>query len=522
MALLRVFLILLAVLGLSLLTLRVLYPLPDRAEIEATTAPAASDETRIGAAVLAGEARHPGLSGIIPLAGGNEAFAARVLLARGAEQTLDVQYYIWQADTTGYLLLDELRAAAERGVQVRLLLDDNGIPGLDAELASLDALPNVEVRLFNPFTLRSPKLLSYGFDFPRLNHRMHNKSFTADGAVTIVGGRNVGDIYFAFGPDVHYIDTEVLVAGPAAALVAAAFDDYWNSESAFPAGLILAPAPDGAAKLADAVAAANESAAAVPYAAAISDSPLMRNLLAGLDGMEWTQVSFVTDDPAKGLGQAGEDGLLIDRLNALLSAEGAGATDRVDLISAYFVPGAKGTASLADLAARGVEVRVLTNAQEATDVLTVHGSYVEYRDDLLAAGVRLFELKADPLAPPQENDFARLLSGSASSLHSKVFAIDDAWVFIGSFNFDPRSARLNTEMGFLIESPALARAVAAAMDNVGAQDAYEVRLGPDRRLAWVEQGPDGAELVLTTEPNTTWLSRLVVRIIGVLPVEWMM
>ncbi len=522
MSLFRVFLILLAVLAVSLLTLRLVYTLPDRAGIETAEAIPASPETRLGAAILTEQVNHPGQSGIIPLAGGGEAFAARVLLARAAEKTLDVQYYIWQDDTTGYLLMEELRAAAERGVRVRLLLDDNGIPGLDAELAALNSLPNMDVRIFNPFTLRQPKLLSYGFDFFRLNHRMHNKSFTADGVATVVGGRNVGDIYFAFGPDVHYVDTDVLALGQAAADVSATFDDYWNSASAYPAELILADAPDGMAKLAAAVATAQASAVAVPYAAAIRQSPLIQTIMAGTTGLEWARVTLVTDDPAKGLGQAAEGGLLIDRLNDILSTEDNGAKRQVDLISAYFVPGSSGTKVLTDLVGRGIAVRVLTNAQEATDVLTVHGSYAEYRDDLLAAGVQLYELKADPLAPAVDRDLAGLLSGSASSLHSKVFAIDGERVFIGSFNFDPRSARLNTEMGLLIESPAIATAVAQAMDTITPQDAYELRLTEARTLLWVSRAPDGSETVYSTEPNTSWFSRFLVLVIGVLPVEWMM
>lgn len=518
----RIFITLLGAAGVGLLALRLLFPLPDRDDIRPTSAIAASEETEIGSAVLRGQAAHPGESGVIPLAGGGEAFAARVLLARAAQRTLDVQYYIWQADSTGYLLLDELRVAAERGVRVRLLLDDNGIPGLDADLAALDGLPSVEVRLYNPFTLRWPKLLSFGFDFFRLNRRMHNKSFTADGAATIVGGRNVGDIYFAFGPDEHYVDTDVLALGPAAADVSAAFDAYWNSASSFPADMILPEAPDGMARLRAEVAKAGASDVARAYFTAIRRSPLMRTLMAGPASIEWVAVTVVADDPAKGLGLQGPDGLLIERLGAILMDEATRPQTSVDLVSAYFVPGRGGTELLSALARRGVAVRVLTNAQEATDVLTVHGFYVAYREDLLAAGVTLGELKADPLVPQQDETLAALLAGSASSLHSKVFAIDGERVFIGSFNFDPRSARLNTEMGLLIESPAIAAAVTRAVEQVIAREAYAVRLTAAGRLEWVSRASDGTEIVLETEPNTTWLDRALVGIIGFLPIEWMM
>jgi putative cardiolipin synthase len=508
--------------AVSIMVLGVLFPLPDRQGIMKSEAIPATAATKIGAAVLAAQAAHPGESGVIPLAGGGEAFAARVVLARGAEQSLDVQYYIWQADTTGYLLLDELRAAVERGVRVRLLLDDNGIAGLDAELRALDDLPNLEVRLFNPFTLRRPKLLSFTFDFFRLNRRMHNKSFTADGAASVVGGRNVGDIYFAFGPDEHYIDTDVMALGPAAADVSSAFDAYWNSASSYPAALILPAAPDGLARLQAEVALARAADLAGPYIEAISQSPLMRTLTAGPDAVEWARVTLVSDDPAKGLGQQGAGGLLVDQVVAILTDQATGPTISVDLISAYFVPGQGGTVLLTGLAAQGVTVRVLTNAQEATDVVTVHGSYAEYRPALLAGEVALGELRADPLIPRQDQTLATFLVGSASSLHSKVFAIDGQRVFIGSFNFDPRSAQLNTEMGLLIESPTFAVAVTQAVDQVMERGAYALRLSPTQALEWVTQDAGGAQIVQTTEPNTTWLDRTLVRIIGVLPLEWMM
>jgi putative cardiolipin synthase len=244
--------------------------------------------------------------------------------------------------------------------------------------------------------------------------------------------------------------------------------------------------------------------------------------MAGPGAVEWARVTLVVDDPGKGLGQQGAGGLLIERLAAILTDTAIGPTVSVDLISAYFVPGQGGTDLLTGLAAQGVAVRVLTNAQEATDVLMVHGSYAEYRPALLAGGVALGELRADPLIPHQDQTLAAFLAGSASSLHSKVFAIDGQRVFIGSFNFDPRSARLNTEMGLLIESPTFAQAVTRAVDQVMERGAYALRLSPSDELEWVTQDESGAQIVHSIEPNTTWLDRFMVRFIGVLPVEWMM
>ena len=185
-------------------------------------------DTRLGQAIDAGAAGHPGKSGVYALSKPLDAFAARVLLARAAERSLDVQYYIWHGDVTGYLMFEEIWKAAERGVRVRLLIDDNGISGLDPTMAALDSHANIEVRLFNPFANRSMRMLGYATDFSRLNHRMHNKSFTADGRATIVGGRNIGDEYFGAGQHISFADLDVIAVGPAATDVGAAFDLYWN------------------------------------------------------------------------------------------------------------------------------------------------------------------------------------------------------------------------------------------------------------------------------------------------------
>ena len=247
----RALLVLIPLVLLVLLALRLLHPLPDPAGREASSAIPASDRTVLGAAVLPLAVDHPGTSGIYPLGNGVDAFAARVALARAADVSIDAQYYIWADDLTGIRLLAELQDAANRGVRVRLLVDDNGTPALDQELVALDALPTAEVRYFNPFMMRSPRVLNYAFDFFRLNRRMHNKSFTVDGAVTIVGGRNIGDVYFETGAGHLYFDLDVLAAGPAATAVGADFDRYWNSASAFPAAMLITAGADAADRLAE-------------------------------------------------------------------------------------------------------------------------------------------------------------------------------------------------------------------------------------------------------------------------------
>jgi putative cardiolipin synthase len=335
----------------------------------ASTHIAPASESQLGRSIMPLTAAHPGLSGVVPLLRGGDAFAARIRLADAAECSLDVQYYIWHKDLSGTLLADALRRAADRGVRVRILLDDNNTSGLDAPLAGLARHANVEVRLFNPFLARQGRPLGFLFDFDRLNRRMHNKSFTADNLATIVGGRNVGDEYFDAGQDFLFVDLDALAIGPIVDAVSRDFDRYWASESSYPVEWIV-PAidPSAAADLARAAAQLEQSPAAVDYRAAVDSSPFVRDLMARRLPIEWAAVRLVSDDPAKGLGEAGADGLLWSQL---MKATRDPERD-LKLISPYFVPGEDGTQHLATLARRGVKVRVLTNSLEATDVAAVH------------------------------------------------------------------------------------------------------------------------------------------------------
>jgi len=514
MRFLRFLLVLVILIAIAIGVLRLLNPLPDLEGRSNSTRIPVSSETTLGNALMTASKAHPGQSGIWPLADGREAYAARILLARNAEQSIDMQYYIWQTDTTGWILLDEMRKAAERGVRVRLLLDDNGVPGLDPELAALNAMPNVEVRLFNPFTLRDPKLLSYVFDFPRLNRRMHNKAMIVDGAATVLGGRNIGDIYFDYGTGVHYFDADVLAAGPVVGEVSENFDAYWASRSAYPAELILPEAPGGLDSLMAHAESARSGAEAAQYDDAIANTALVQEIEAGTLALEWAEVDFFSDDPSKGLGEATEDQLLLTRILEIADPQSS-----FDLVSAYFIPGDAGTELLTGFAEAGVETRVLTNALAATDVAPVHSAYMTYRDALIDGGVTVLELR--PAAErTRELHLSEMIAGSASSLHAKTFTVDGERIFVGSFNFDPRSARLNTEMGLLIPSPEMAAGLAAALDDPARY--YHVERGERGDLVWIETAEDGERTVLTQEPETGWFKMLVVRVISWLPVEWML
>ncbi|WGJ89636.1 phospholipase D family protein [Achromobacter mucicolens] len=470
--------------------------------------------TPLGQAIAPLAAAHPGKSGIHALANPLDAFAARIMLARAAERSLDVQYYIWHDDMTGIMLFEALHEAADRGVRVRLLLDDNGTAGLDRTLSALDGHPNIEVRLYNPFAVRWPKPLGYLTDFNRLNRRMHNKSFTADNQVTIVGGRNIGDEYFGATDGVVFTDMDVLAIGETVSDVSADFDRYWCSDSAYPVeGLVKKAASNELEELEADAATVERSPQAAAYAQAMRDLPFIRQLLRGELPLEWSTTRMVSDDPRKTLGTAPPEAMLPHQLHDIV---GAPAKDLL-LVSPYFVPTAAGTRAFAKMARNGVRVRVLTNALEATDVAVVHSGYAKRRKDLLAAGVEIYEMKRASHGVERNRSMGPFGS-SGSSLHAKTFAVDGERVFVGSFNFDPRSARLNTELGFVIDSPALARGIENAFDKELPRTAYRVRLDDMGKLYWLEER-DGQTVRHDREPGATLLQRATVWFASKLPLE---
>ena len=473
--------------------------------------------TRLGRAVSPLVAAHPGVSGIHPLQDAREAFAARALLAGVADRSLDVQYYIWRKDLTGTLLFASLVAAADRGVRVRLLLDDNNTLGLDPTLAALDSHPNIEVRLFNPFVFRRARLLGYATDFQRLNRRMHNKSFTADNQATIVGGRNVGDEYFGATNGVLFADLDVIAVGSVVQEVSRAFDRYWVSASTYPAKRLLPEVShERIGESAEEARRTEGSPEAAAYVKAIRGSTLVRDLTGGTLELEWASARIVCDDPAKGLDRAAPESLVYRQLKDVLGDP----RNTLDLVSPYFVPTAAGVDWFTGLARSGVRVRILTNSLEATDVSAVHAGYAKRRRPLLREGVRLFELRraAVGASAPKATGAG---GSSGASLHAKTFAVDGARVFVGSFNFDPRSAKLNTEMGFVIESPALARQMDELFQTRIPSDAYELQLSESGEMSWLESGGAGP-MRHDREPGTGVLRRAWVAFLSVLPIEWLL
>jgi len=493
--------------------------LPSLEGRKATTAVTDTADTRLGRALAPQLAAHPGKTGIHAVPDAHDAFAARVLFAAAADRSLDIQYFIWNSDEVGDLLLEALWVAAARGVRVRMLLDDLNTGGRDATLAAFAAHPNVEVRLYNPLLIRDARVLNFVTDFTRVNRRMHNKSFTIDNQVSIVGGRNIANEYFGAGSGIVFADLDVIAVGEAVGGVSREFDLYWNSASAYPAHSVLPPAgPDATAELEARFGAVRADPDSAGYLEAVRATPLVRAILERRLDFEWTTATVVYDDPAKTLDSSDRTDILL--LPQLIANAGP-AQRALDLVSPYFVPGDDGTATLIALAQRGIKVRILTNSLASSDESAVHAGYAKRRLPLLRGGVELYELKPTAGRETREGS-ARLGRSSSSGLHAKTFAVDGQRIFVGSFNFDQRSARLNTEMGLVIDSPVLAGRLAGFFESLVPQIAYTLRLTPGGEgIEWIERTPAG-ERRFETDPETSWSLRMKVDLLSILPIEWLL
>jgi putative cardiolipin synthase len=491
--------------------------LPSLENRRTSTALLDTGDTKLGKAISPMVDSHPGVSGIYPLPDARDAFAARALLAQGAERTLDVQSYIWRNDMSGTLLFDALRSAADRGVRVRLLLDDNDTSGLDTLLASLNSHPNIEVRLFNPFVIRDPRWIGYVTDFFRLNRRMHNKSFTADSQATIIGGRNVGDEYFGVPEPVAFVDLDVMAVGPVVTEVSKEFDRYWASDSSYPVERLLPAAnPAAIAELTLAAQRVERDPAAVAYMNALRNSSFVHEMDQGSLVLDWSATRMISDDPGKGLGLVAPETRLAPKLREIIGESAA----EVYMESPYLVPTAPEFDEFVAVAERGVKIKVLTNSLQSTDVPIVQAGYAKRRKPLLEAGITLYELRRlSPDAAPRRS--AGPLGSSGSSLHAKAFSVDNSRVFIGSFNFDPRSSKLNTEMGFVIDSPALAHQMEVALSRRFLSSAYEVRLSDAGQLYWIERR-EGEWVRHDTEPGSSFWQRVEIWLMSMLPIEWLL
>ncbi len=469
-------------------------------------------------------AEHRGHSGVQLLTHGLDALSARLAIADTAESTLDVQYYIWKPDNTGRLLANRLVRAADRGVKVRLLIDDVGTAASDDLLLALDTHTNIEIRLFNPIANRMFRVLSFLGSYGRVNRRMHNKSFTADHAITVVGGRNIGNHYFSSGDEREYVDLDVIAVGPAATEVTSMFDLYWFAPTTYPIDALKRKniSPGEAADIATSLRTEAEKIAALPEFAALAQNSVGAKITHRTPTLTWGRTRLLYDQPEK---------VLLDRKDQSthilpeLRELGEQTQKELFVISPYFVPGDSGVEFFRTRREQGNRVIVLANSLASNDVTPVHVGYSRYRKPLLHAGVELYELKPTIQVRASAQDKSRREHSAGSGLHAKAFIFDRRVLFVTSFNLDPRSASLNTEMGLLIDMPELAGPFAESLEKTLSADAYRVEFvpgpGPCKEcgsLVWITQ-ENGVEARYTNEPESSTGRRMLVNIMSLLPIE---
>jgi len=472
-----------------------------------------SASTRLGRFFGPAADEHPGLSGFSLLSHGREAFIVRLALADMAERSLDMQYYVWDGDTTGRIIVDHVIKAANRGVRVRLLVDDPFYKSSDSVKAALDAHPNVEIRLFNPLTNRRWSALDFIVDFGRVNRRMHNKLMVADNAAAIVGGRNIGDIYYGVNTIANFRDLDVLAVGPVVRDLSGVFDRFWNSPSTVPIAAIVDRA-HGAADLDAILIRLREEIAAADYPYPI-DQDLDQLVAQGTelrDNLVWAQGRIIADDPQT-VGRGKES----DEVVAFIRGRVAELKEELLVESPYFVLPAMAQATVKALHERNVRVRVLTNSLASNDMLPAHSGYAKTRRRLLENGIELYELRPDTDA--FRPGWSLRSRRSSAALHTKAMAFDRKAVFIGSFNLDPRSAVINTEAGLYIESPELAEKLTDYMaTGVVPANSYRVLLDPNGAIVW-ETAKDGQTVRYRDEPETGFRRRLFAELLKLLPID---
>jgi len=438
-----------------------------------TTAPTDTGDTFLGKLVEGRADRHPGEAGFYPIANGIDALALRLLMAERAERTIDAQYYLITNDVVGYAFIDALLRAADRGVRVRLLLDDIQTKGYDAGMAALDSHPNFEVRIFNPFAQRSVRFLDGITSFSRVNRRMHNKSFTADNQLTVIGGRNIADEYFGASAAVRFGDLDVLGIGPFVGEVSEMFDSYWNYIAAAPVPAFAKMPKDPAAELLalrTRIEQSRQEIIGTPYAAAVGKR--VSDYIDGAEGdFTWAPYILAYDSPDK---------------------------------------------SQKKLAESGVDVTIVTNSLAANNHTSVHGGYAHSRKPLLKEGIKIFEVRGD--AAVSGSEITSEDDSGRATLHTKAFIVDRRHLFIGSFNFDPRSFYINTELGVIIDSAELAKSMVDRFFELVPTQAYEVVLNEKDQLRWrgIE---NGQEVTYDMEPQTSWWTRFVASFMTILPIK---
>ncbi|MEM7170763.1 MAG: phospholipase D family protein [Pseudomonadota bacterium] len=479
-----------------------------------------TQDTSLGQATHEKQWNEPGKSGFHLLNNGIDAFVARAVLATAAERSIDAQYYLLHNDLTGRLFVAQLLEAADRGVRVRLLVDDMDLADRDLGVAILDSHPNVQVRIFNPFSRSGSRNLQLVTDFGTITRRMHNKSFTVDNQLAILGGRNIGNEYFEADPGVEFKDLDVLTVGPVVDEVSHAFDTYWNHPLAYPVSTLTGLSPSaeeisaGKRRLADYLSQQDTSR----YVAALKTSALAQSIRKRTTRFDWGDGQVLYDHPDKIASPRSEASLqLAEDLRPHLK----GVQEELIIISPYFVPGRAGVQTLADLATRGVAVKILTNSLSSTDVPIVHAGYAKHRKAMLRAGIALYEVN-ESLGEKKGSSVFNVAGSSKASLHAKVFILDRQSVFIGSLNLDPRSVYENTEIGVLAQSRELATAMAKGFDESIGKAAFRLELveraDGQEKIEWYGK-ENGQEAVFDVDPYTGFWDRFSVDFMSLFPID---
>ena len=488
------------------------------------TAPLDTDNLDLVAAISEQSEIHPDLSGYHPIVTGANAFASRSILTDMAKRNIDAQYYIWHDDQAGQLMLKDLWNAAERGVIVRLLLDDfNNNAKFDQHLLRFASHPNIAVRIINPLMHREFRTLNFVTGLPRINRRMHNKSMIFDKQITIIGGRNIGDEYLSNDKNSQFADLDVLLIGKVVADIDNSFASYWSAPISFDIQTLATfdkgettDFLQGLDKLKVDEKSSSKGSLSI-YKAAIEDSTIDTDLINKRVPFRWTDMQFLSDDVGKLTKSVPADTNLVHQLRTLLGSP----SKKLTIISSYFVPTQDGVNTLVELAESGIEIKILTNSFDATDVTAVHSGYSQWRPKLLRAGVNIYELKATASEEKRENKLWKARSQSSTSLHAKAFAVDDYQVFIGSYNVDPRSANINTEMGVIINDDELATQLHEALSDDLLNQAYEVKLLENGNLQWHTM-EDDKKVIYDSEPRVDISDHVWLTIMSWLPIDWLL
>lgn len=495
-----------------------------------STALAHPEQTRLGRQFESAARAHGGNSAFRLLSAGVDGFLTRAQIIGVAERTLDLQYYIFRQDETGRLLTDALLRAADRGVHVRLLIDDGDTLDGDEQIVALGTHPQIEIRIFNPFAYRGHvealRAIEFMFSGSRLDSRMHNKLFVADNSIALVGGRNIGDQYFQVDPESQFGDDDVFAAGPIVKELSRTFDEYWNSAMTIPvAGLASESHPDAVLEAYRKTLREHRQqlkADGTDYASRVATGEPLAGMLSGRLPLVWAHVQLVYDSPEK---RRVEDGEMAGSLMHKTVADAAAATQsELLIVTPFLIPGNSGMRLFKDLHERGVRVRILTNSLESTPELVAHSGYMHYRVPLLEGHVELYEVRAQlGNAKGSGESSAAILSGNYA-LHAKLFVFDRQRLYVGSMNFDERSHHLNTETGLIIDSPELARQAAARFEAMTAPaNSYALALrenptsGPSP-LIWRTQ-EDGKNIEYDSEPTRSAWDRMKVQFLSLLPLD---